>query len=557
MDGQRIEWPVIGIDLGTTNSCVAIWRHNSVEIIPNDQGNRITPSCVAFADSKRYIGESAVNQATKNPVNTIFDVKRLIGRRFSEDSTQEDIKMCPFKVIDGIDSNRNDKTVIVVDYMGDEKKFTPEEISAMILTKMKSAAETYLGCKVNNAVVTVPAYFNDAQRRATKDAGSIAGMNVVRIINEPTAAVMAYALDKLANNRRKNVLVFDLGGGTFDVSVVSIENGEIEVKAVSGDTRLGGANFNNKIVTCLLDEFKRKYKKDVSGNPKVLGRVRQASEKAKILLSSATEARIEIDGLFEGIDFSTTMTRARFEELNIELFKSCINTVETCLNDAMIGKGDVDDIVLVGGSTRIPKVHQLLQDFFNGKQLCRSINPDEAVAYGAAVRAAVLSGVAKNTNIILVDVTPLSLGVKNVDGKLSVIVPRNTTIPVKKNQKRQTVHDNQTTASFEVYEGERARAEDNHFLGMFKLSDFPPTAKGKTKFDVSFDVDDDGILNVSAVELSTGLRNQITISNHDGRHSGTEIERMIDEARKYKTQDEELVKLLEAKYAFESSSETF
>ncbi|KAK9741043.1 hypothetical protein RND81_03G077600 [Saponaria officinalis] len=553
---KGVEWPVIGIDLGTTYSCVAVWRHDRVEIITNDQGNRTTPSCVAFADSDRLIGEAAVNQATKNPLNTIFDVKRLIGRRFSDTDLQEDLKLWPFKVIDGTDSGKVEKPMIVANYMGEDKKFTPEEISAMILAKMKVVAEAFIGGTVKNAVVTVPAYFNDSQRQATKDAGTIAGLNVVRIINEPTAAAMSYGLDTLSANKKeakKNVLVFDLGGGTFDVSLVAIERGEIQVKAISGDTHLGGGDFDNKMVTYLLEEFKRKHKKDLSQNARVLGRLRVASERAKRILSSVPQTTIEIDCLYEGIDFSSTISRACFEKLNVDLFKKCVDTVDKCLKDAKMEKSDVHDIVLVGGSTRIPKVQQLLEVFFNGKQLCRSINPDEAVAYGAAVHAAVLSGVgSSNKGIVLVDVTPLSLGVRNFDGKFDVVIPRNTTIPVKKNCERHTVEHNQTSVWFMVYEGEGLMAEDNNFLNKFKISGFPPAPKGHTTFDVCFEIDVDGILNVSAVERGTRLSNQITITNHRGRLSKEEVEKMIDDAEKYKAQDEKQRKLVLAKNALEN-----
>ncbi|XP_074262992.1 heat shock cognate 70 kDa protein-like isoform X2 [Silene latifolia] len=525
MVGKGQEWPVIGIDLGTTYSCVAVCQHGRVEIIPNDQ-----------------------------------DVKRLIGRRFSDNDIQEDIKLWPFKVLEGTDSGKKKKPMIVANYMGEEKRFTPEEISAMILSKMKGVAEAYLGCTVKNAIVTVPAYFNDSQRQATKDAGTIAGLNVVRIINEPTAAAMAYGLDdSMIGNQnkagKKNVLVFDLGGGTFDVSLVSIEKGEIQVKAVSGDTHLGGGDFDNKMVTYLLEDFKRKHKKDISDSPRVRGRLRAASERAKRVLSSATQTTIEIDCLYEGIDFTSTITRARFEMLNLELFQNCINTVKTCLKDAKMKTTDINDVVLVGGSTRIPKVQQLLQEFFDGKELCRSINADEAVAYGAAVHAAVLSGVGVGStcnDIVLVDVTPLSLGVKSHNGTLSVIIPRNTTIPVKKNKIRVTASDNQTSACFRVFEGERLMAEDNHFLDEFEICGFPPAPKGKTKFDVCFEIDLDGILNVSSVELGTGLRNRITMTNHRGRLSKEEVQRMIDDAEKYKAQDEYQRKLVESKNALET-----
>ncbi|KAK9741046.1 hypothetical protein RND81_03G077900 [Saponaria officinalis] len=525
MAGKVGEWPVIGIDLGTTYSCVAVWRHDRVEIITNDQGNRTTPSCVAFTDSERLVGEAAVNQATKTPSIP------LIGRRFRDTDLQEDMKLWPFKVIDGIDSGKAEKPMVVANYMGEDKKFTLEEMSAMTLAKMKAIAEAFIGSTVKNAVVTVPAYFNDSQRHATKDAGTIAGLNVVRIINEPTAAAMAYGFDTKTNRSdgaKKNVLVFDLRGGTFDVSLVAIEKGEIQVKAINGDTHLGGGDFDHKLVTHLLEEFKRKHKKDISENPR-------------------------IDCLYEGIDFTSKVTRARFEKLNMDFFRNCINTVDKCLKDAKMEKSDVHDIVLVGGSTRIPKVQQLLKDFFDGKELCKSINPDEAVAYGAALHASILSGVGTCTaNLVLVDVTPLSLGLVDVNGQFVVVISRNTTIPTKKNTKWFTVHDNQTRMSFKVFEGEQLVAKDNNFLDKFEISGFPPAPKGKTKFEVCFEIDADGILNVSAVELGTGMRNQITITNYSGRLSKDEIKTMVDDAEKYKVQDMKQQKLLLAKSALEN-----
>ncbi|XP_048490841.1 heat shock 70 kDa protein 1-like [Beta vulgaris subsp. vulgaris] len=551
------EWPVIGIDLGTTYSCVAVWRHNRVEIIANDQGNRTTPSWVAFNDSERFIGEAALNQATRNPANTIFEAKRLIGRKFSEDSVQKDMKFWPFKVTAGTDSGKEDYPVIEVSYNGEHKKFTPEEISSMILMKMKDTAEAFLGNTVKNAIVTVPAYFNDSQRQATKDAGTIAGLNVVRIINEPTAAAMAYGIDTNStscNVGKKNVLVFDLGGGTFDVSLVAIEKGEFKVRAVSGDTHLGGGDFDNKLVSHFVDEFKKKHKKDISTNTRALAKLRLASERAKRVLSSNFQTTVEIDSLFDNIDFTSTITRARFEKLNMDFFSNCVDTVEECLEDAGMEKHDVDDVVLVGGSTRIPKVQQLLQDFFDGKELCKSINPDEAVAYGAAVHAAVLSGVGNSTkDIVLVDITPLSLGIEVTDGKMSFVVPKNTIIPTKKNKTFfKTKKDNQTTVRFTVYEGERLRVKDNNFLDEFKLSELPPGPKGTIVFDVCFDLDVNGILTVSAQELSTGDRKQITITNHHGRFSEQEIKRMVAEAEMYKAQDEQQRKMMKAKNALEN-----
>ncbi len=539
---------IIGIDLGTTYSCAAIWKNNAAEIIPNHEtGDRITPSVVSFSEKDRLIGQAAKNQITKNYTNTIYDSKRLIGRKFDDETVQKDMKLWPFKVEKDPNSNR---PLIVVKHKNQIEKYPPEVISSMILGKIKNISEEFLGKKITKAIITVPAYFNESQREATRDAGKIAGLNVLKIINEPTAAALAYGINDDKKKKKKNLFIFDLGGGTFDVSIVTMEDSKYEVKATNGNTHLGGEDFDNLLIKYCIEEFKNNSGVDITNNQKALRRLKIYCEKAKRDLSSSNQVDLDIDALAEGEDFTTTITRANFEHICQEMFDKCIPPMEEALKDANLTKKDIDDVILVGGSTRIPKIQEMVKQFFDRNELCKSIHPDEAVAYGAAVQATLYNDKEEEKKIQIFDINPLSLGVNLKGDRMNFYILKGMKIPTKVQKVQKTARDNQQTIAFKIYQGERQFCKDNTYLGEIRINGLRQAPKGEVKFKITMELDENSILKVNAKEINGEHEKDLNIQNFNDRLTKEEIEKFLKDEEKFKEEDlakkksvEEILKL--------------